>query len=203
MSFTVHNAEFLAWAKAEAQNGGKYHAVFCDPPYGIAFMGKGWDDVGEPAAFQELVKQWGDALLPLLYSGALVLVFGGTRTWHRLAAGLENSGFELWDTLLWLHGQGFPKGQDISKLIDKKNNDDRQTVICEGKRGNNNTHSLGSYNLAYEITAPATEQSALWSRVQDATTQARMGALPRVSCASLRTHLRGPRHRLRLWGIEC
>src|ERR1700722_439756 len=120
MSYSVYNSEFVSWAKAQT-DGVKYHAVLCDPPYGIAFMGKEWDDVGAPSAFQSQVKQWGEALLPLLYPGALVLMFGGTRTWHRLAAGMEDAGFQLWDTLMWLHGQGFPKGGDISKLIDKQN----------------------------------------------------------------------------------
>jgi len=108
---------------------GKFHAVLCDPPYGIAFMGKEWDTVQGPSAFQSRVKAWGEALMPLLYPGALVLMFGGTRMWHRLAAGVEDAGFEMWDTLMWLHGQGFPKAQDISKLIDKANGDERGAVI--------------------------------------------------------------------------
>jgi DNA modification methylase len=112
-NFTIHNTELTAWAKEElariAGSSTKYHAVLSDPPYGIAFMGKQWDDVGGPAAFQSQVKLWGDALMPLLYPGAVVMMFGGTRMWHRLAAGMEDAGFELWDTMMWLYGSGFPK----------------------------------------------------------------------------------------------
>lgn len=91
-------------------------------------MSKKWDDAGGPAAFQAQAEEWGRALLPLLYPGALVFMFAGTRMWHRLATGMEDAGFHLWDTLMWLHGQGFPKGQDISKLIDKANGEQRKII---------------------------------------------------------------------------
>jgi hypothetical protein len=32
-----------------------------------------------------------------------------TRTWHRLAVAVEDAGFEVHDSIAWLHGQGFPK----------------------------------------------------------------------------------------------
>ena len=64
---------------------------------------------------------------------------------------MEDAGFEIWDTLLWLHGQGFPKGGDISKLIDKQNENERP-VVGKGKRGSNNTHSLGINLCKYLAT---------------------------------------------------
>lgn len=51
--------------------------------------------------------------------GGHALVFGGTRTYHRLAAGLEDAGFEIRDCLAWMYGSGFPKSLDVSKAIDK------------------------------------------------------------------------------------
>jgi site-specific DNA-methyltransferase (adenine-specific) len=163
---------------------GKFHAVLCDPPYGIAFMGKEWDTVQGPSAFQSRVKAWGEALMPLLYPGALVLMFGGTRMWHRLAAGMEDAGFEMWDTLMWLHGQGFPKAQDISKLIDKANGDERGAVIGQrqdilqkqaadlrnGHRKIKDSFDVGApernngfVKISADITAAGSIQSAPWS----------------------------------------
>jgi DNA modification methylase len=78
-------------------------AAFCDPPYGLSFMGKAWDH-GVPDA-----ATWA-AILRVLKPGAPLLAFGGTRTFHRLACAIEDGGFVLTDTLCWLHGQGFPKG---------------------------------------------------------------------------------------------
>lgn len=114
-------SEFTSWAKK--WRGKKFHAVLSDPPYGLRFMGKSWDAIS--------AREWGEALIPLLYPGALVFMFGGTRTWHKLATGMEEAGFEIWDTLMWLHGQGFPKAQALDKLIDKNLGNKREVV---GKR---------------------------------------------------------------------
>ena len=115
----IVKAEFVAWAKD--YGGPRFHAVLCDPPYGLEFMGKDWDRVS--------AKEWGEAMLPLLCPGAIVLMFGGTRTWHKLATGMEEAGFEMWDTLMWLHGQGFPKAQAIDKLIDKNLGTEKERKI--------------------------------------------------------------------------
>jgi DNA modification methylase len=77
-------------------------ACVTDPPYGLAFMGKQWDHgvPGEPF-WREVFR--------VLKPGGYLLAFGGTRTFHRLACGIEDAGFEIRDTLSWLFGQGFPK----------------------------------------------------------------------------------------------
>jgi site-specific DNA-methyltransferase (adenine-specific) len=76
--------------------------VLCDPPYGLSFQNKRWDyDVPSK-------EQWSH-LLRVLKPGAHVLAFGSPRTYHRIAAGLEDGGFEIRDCLAWLYGQGQPK----------------------------------------------------------------------------------------------
>jgi site-specific DNA-methyltransferase (adenine-specific) len=57
-------------------------------------------------AFQEWCQQWGEGLLRVLKPGAHALVFGSPRTYHRLAAGLEDAGFEIRDCLMWIYGSG-------------------------------------------------------------------------------------------------
>jgi hypothetical protein len=79
-----------------------FDACFCDPPYGLSFMGKAWDH-GVPSA-----DVWRD-VLRALKPGAFLLAFGGTRTYHRLAVAIEDAGFEIRDCLMWLYSQGFPK----------------------------------------------------------------------------------------------
>lgn len=44
-----------------------------------------------------------------------MLAFGGTRTWHRLAAGIEDAGFEIRDSMAWLHSNGMPKSNNSMK----------------------------------------------------------------------------------------
>lgn len=90
-----------------------FDACLSDPPYGISFMGKEWDK-GVPSS--EVYAE----LLRVLKPGAMGLHFGGTRMWHRLACNLEEAGFELRDTVMWLYGSGFPKSHNISKAVDKQ-----------------------------------------------------------------------------------
>lgn len=74
-------------------------AIVTDPPYELNFMNKNWDNTG--IAFQkETWKKCYDALK----SGGHMLVFGGSRTFHRIACAIEDAGFEIRDTIMWLYG---------------------------------------------------------------------------------------------------
>lgn len=64
------------------------------------------------------VTLWARECLRVLKPGGHLLAFGGSRTWHRLAVGIEDAGFELRDSIAWLYGTGFPKSMDVSKAID-------------------------------------------------------------------------------------
>lgn len=101
------------------QTDEKYHAIISDPPYGLAFMGKGWDSFKTPLDYQKWVTEWSSHLMQFLYPGAICMFFGGTRTYHRLATGLEDAGYEIFDSMIWCYGSGFPKSYNISKGIDK------------------------------------------------------------------------------------
>ena len=102
-----------------------------DPPYGLSFMGKAWDHAVPDETYWSPVR---DAVKP----GGMLLAFGGTRLWHWLAVGIEQAGWEIRDTLMWLYGSGFPKSLDISKAIDKGAGAEREpgrTLITDGTRG--------------------------------------------------------------------
>lgn len=87
-----------------------------DPPYELTsggkggFMGKHWDGTG--IAFDpEFWKQVYRVLKP----GAHLLAFGGTRTSHRMVCAIEDAGFEIRDSLIWMYGSGFPKSLSVTK----------------------------------------------------------------------------------------
>lgn len=71
------------------------------------------------SGYQAWCVEWARECLRVLKPGGHLLAFGGTRTWHRLAAALEDAGFEIRDTIAWLHGQGFPKSLNVSTAIDQ------------------------------------------------------------------------------------
>ena len=66
------------------------HAIVTDPPYELGFMGKAWDSTG--IAYN--VDVW-RGCLRVLKPGGHLLAFGGSRTYHRLACAVEDSGFEI------------------------------------------------------------------------------------------------------------
>lgn len=129
--------------------------LICDPPYGLSFMGKGWDH-GVPDA--ETWLSFHSSLLP----GSMMLAFGGTRTWHRLACAIEDGGYEIRDTLMWLYGSGFPKSLDISKAIDKAAGVEREVVGISTRGCNPNYKCSSADSKNIEITNPETPAAKLW-----------------------------------------
>ena len=85
-----------------------FGAALSDPPYGLKFLGLGWDKVLPPR------EVWSE-LARVLKPGSNALIFGGTRTFHRLAVHLEDAGFAVADTLMWLYGEGQAKSDALLK----------------------------------------------------------------------------------------
>jgi len=117
--------------------------------------------------FQAWCEVWAREALRVLKPGGHALVFGGTRTFHRMTCGLEDAGFEIRDVLSWLYGSGFPKNLDVSKAIDKAAGAERE-VVGEGpnasrrpRPGNGATMHMPDGD---PITAPATPEAAAWQR---------------------------------------
>ena len=78
--------------------------------------------------FQAWCQEWATEALRVLKPGGHLLAFGGTRTYHRLACGIEDAGFEVRDSIHWIYGSGFPKSMNVAKAIDKEQG-------IEGERG--------------------------------------------------------------------
>lgn len=120
-------------------------SIITDPPYELNFMNKGWDNAG--VSFN---KETWQKCLRVLKPGGYLLAFGGSRTFHRIACAIEDAGFEIRDTIMWLYGSGFPKSMNIGLAIDKKNGvDNRIGNIVKGV-GSNNTNSMKEFASEYE-----------------------------------------------------
>lgn len=144
-----------------------FDGLLSDPPYGFSFMGKKWDyDVPS-------VEVWREAFR-VLKPGAPLLSFGGARTFHRVAVGVEDAGFELRDCLTWLYAKGFPKSLNVGLAIDKAAGAEREVIGIDEdrlRRKPNGMQTPGATAYGYSktqqetdarITAPATELAQQW-----------------------------------------
>jgi len=140
--------------------------VVTDPPYGLGFMEKDWDhDVPGPEYWRAIAR--------VCKPGAIMLAFGGTRTYHRLICAIEDAGWEIRDCLMWLYGQGFPKAADVGKMIDKAKGAVREVVgtklgqpgysLADNGRTNEVYGDLHNPEAECAITAPATPEAARWT----------------------------------------
>ncbi len=186
--------------------------ILTDPPYGIGFMGKEWDNFNPTAVkeateksgrkksylnpnrskgaragaspsleagrydrslqgqigFQNWMTEVAKELLRVTKPGGTMMIFGGTRTYHRLACAIEDAGWIIKDCIMWIYGSGFPKATDISKQMDKMAGKKPKII----GRNPNSREKSGKENTLYEsgtvgktdyITEPTTEMGKLWS----------------------------------------
>lgn len=160
--YTLLHGDCLEVMRDMADNS--VDAIVTDPPYGLSkepniaevmqywingdvyehkgagFMGKSWDSfVPSPAYWKEVIR--------VLKPGGHALVFAGTRTQDLMTISLRFAGFEIRDSIRYLHngeiyedhyssawvfGSGFPKSANVSKLIDARLGKER-TVTGENK----------------------------------------------------------------------
>lgn len=196
MSVSVHHGNVLEVLPTLAADS--FHACVCDPPYHLTsivkrfggenaapaqqgtdgayarasrgFMGKQWD--GSDIAFRP--ETWAE-VFRVLKPGAHLLAFGGSRTSHRMACAIEDAGFEIRDTVMWLYGVGFPKSHDVSKGIDRALGAEREVIgvtgRCVGPQETRRTGGLCGSSTFREnldnpgnlLTAPATESARQWA----------------------------------------
>lgn len=151
-----------------------FDSVVTDPPYGINFMNKKWDNVEKDFHYN-----WAKETLRVVKPGAYMFVFCSPRTFHRMAVDVENAGWEVKDCLMWLYGEGFPKSLNIAKAIDsfyKKEGEygdyKSKDHACSRKSGNETQHE--GYHRPWrdnkEIVErnkrkyiPATEEAKKWN----------------------------------------
>tara|TARA_R110001592_G_scaffold39314_3_gene129363 strand:- start:12804 stop:14054 length:1251 start_codon:yes stop_codon:yes gene_type:complete len=136
--YQVINGDCMALMKECDAN--TFSAILSDPPYGLAYMGSRWDyDVPSVEHFAEMLR--------ITKSGGYAFIFGGSRTFHRMAVNMEDAGWQLRDTMMWLYASGFPKSLNISKGIDKHLGLDRETIAhIKVSTGEHNTQAIDKPN---------------------------------------------------------
>lgn len=98
--FLIHTGDCLEVMRGMAD--ASIDSCVTDPPYGLSFMNKHWDyEIPSVEIFREIYR--------LLKNGSRLLCFGGTRTMHRIWCNIEDAGFTIEDSIMWVYGSGFPK----------------------------------------------------------------------------------------------
>lgn len=106
---TIHHGDMLDVLKLMPKES--VDAVVTDPPYGLSFMSKEWDHEVPDARYWR--RCW-----HRLKPGGYLVAFSSSRTYHRLASAIEDAGFEIRDQLMWLYGQGMPKGSNLGRRVE-------------------------------------------------------------------------------------
>jgi DNA modification methylase len=158
---------FTALAKLETNS---VDTIVTDPPYGISANGMAWDrpaklnPAGGPGrrrragtapgrSFQDFCKEWASACQRVQKPGAHFVAFVAPRTAHLLACGLEETGLELRDMLMWISGNGFPGGRRLPGGRGVAVRPGYQPILLARKplegtlKQNHNTHRTGALNI--------------------------------------------------------
>jgi DNA modification methylase len=162
MKWHLHHGDcvaFMATLPAESVS-----SVVCDPPYGLGFMGKAFDKLGNGKAQQAWHERWLTEALRVLKPGGHLVAFGGQRTIHRLTCAAEDVGFEIRDTGSWLFYSGFPKSLDVSRAIDLAAGAVREVIGVSARHdgGSGVGSSFVVSTVVPNITAPSTENAKKW-----------------------------------------
>jgi site-specific DNA-methyltransferase (adenine-specific) len=89
-------------------------SIVTDPPYGINYQGADWDQYKNCISFDP--ETWKNISIPLK-PGGYIVIFGASKTFHRLVCAVEDSGLVVRDQLMWLYGMGMPKSSNIGKKL--------------------------------------------------------------------------------------
>ncbi|KMY04300.1 DNA methyltransferase [Pseudomonas syringae KCTC 12500] len=122
MKYELHLGDCLEVMRGLPSNS--IDSIVTDPPYGLTsarpggrsaatqgsvmkgFMGLEWD--GEVPSADVWIE-----CLRLLKPGGHLLSFAAARTYHHMAMGIEEAGFEIRDQIMWVFGSGFPKSHNL------------------------------------------------------------------------------------------
>ena len=86
------------------RNGGHHSAAAAAGAYDLSPQAM--------VAFQQFTADWCREAFRVMKPGAYLVSFASPRTYHRMACGIEEAGFELRDQIMWLFGSGFPKSHN-------------------------------------------------------------------------------------------
>ena len=107
--------------------------------------------------------------------GAFMCCFGSPRTYHRLTCAIEDAGWQVVDCVMFVHGQGFPKGQNVGKQVEAlltRGKSNSRALRQVEQEGDGETYTAkqprnGMMNAVEEVErktfSPATDDAKGWN----------------------------------------
>jgi DNA modification methylase len=71
-------------------------------------------------AYQDWCRTWLEELFRVVQPGGQVLLFGGSRMYHRMTMAMEEVGFTDLQLAAWCYFSGFPKSHSVARGIDDR-----------------------------------------------------------------------------------
>ena len=103
----IHNDCLIAMKEMEDNS---IDFIVTDPPYGISFMSKKWDQqIPPPEYWKEMLR--------ICKPGSYMACAGLPRMMHRLTSIVEDSGWVIRDMIIQIFGSGFPKSNNFGKKL--------------------------------------------------------------------------------------
>ena len=148
-------------------------SFICDPPYGLRFMDREFDDLGNSGREQiEWHKQWLTQAYRVLSHNGIIKAFSSSRTQFYLVKAMYECGFKDITIDVWYYKNGFPKAVDISKEFDRIEGNERKIVgwkvsapkgVSKAEnRGDVGAGSFGGKSKEIPITEPSGDNAKLW-----------------------------------------
>lgn len=129
--------------------------VLTDPPYFLDKLDNGWDlqevhnkrnqhvvtslpagmkfDPQQGKKFYEWYKEVSLQVYRILRPGGFFFSFSSPRLYHRMCCAIDDSGFEIRDSFIWLYTQNQPKAMSLNHFIDRMDISDDEKVDLKEK----------------------------------------------------------------------
>lgn len=171
MIITLTNADCVQELSKLEDNS--ISSIICDPPYGLRFMDRDFDDLGSSGREQiEWHKQWLAQAYRVLSPNGVVKAFSSSRTQFYLIKAMYECDFHDITIDVWYYKNGFPKAVDISKEFDRIEGNERKIVgwkvsapkgVSKAEnRGDIGAGSFGGESKEIPITEPSGDNAKLW-----------------------------------------
>ena len=133
-------------------------------PTKFKFIGKNQQRKNE--LMENFFFVWAKECPRVLKPGGYLLSFGGTRTYHRMVCGIEDAGFEIRDTIMWIYASGFPKSLNVEKQLAKIYKSGNTSIEHGEQNTKHNLRPMSEEDISKTVNTENKQREILQSELQ-------------------------------------